>query len=244
MNAPTRLATRIGPLIGPGAAGIRMSPDEYDAIPPEEWERGYRYEVIQEVLVVTPPAGESQADPNDELGYLLRKFKESHPNGKLLDKTTIERQVRTSTGYRVCDRALWIGVGWPIRVCKDVPTIVVEFVSEGKRAFLRNYEEKRDEYLAIGVKKYWVIDRFRSQMTVYFAPPSKPDHRVIPRSEKVYMTPLLPGFELPFDRLLTLAEEGAELEEELNTHRRIDALRASERESALMGPPVSISQDQ
>lgn len=214
MNAPITFATRTGPLIGPGAAGIRMSPEEYAAIPPEEWERGYRYEVQHGVLVVSPPAGDSQADPNDHLGYLLRTFRASHPNGKLLDKTTCERQVRTSAGYRVCDRALWIGFGRAIKVRKDVPSIVVEFVSAGKRSFLRDYEEKRDEYLAIGVKEYWVIDWFRSQMTVYFAPPASPDQRVVARSERIYTTPLLPGFELPLDTLFTLATEGDEAEEE------------------------------
>ena len=214
MNAPITFAVRQPPLIGPDSAGIPMTIEEYERLPPEEWVKGYRYELIHGVLVVTPPAAESQADPNEELGRLLRNYKELHPHGKVLDKTTFERQIKTAAGYRVCDRALWIGFGRPIKVHKDVPTIIVEFVSAGKRAFERDYLEKRDEYLAIGVKEYWVIDWFRSQMTVYFAPPAAPDHRVVARSEKIYTTPLLPGFELPLDKLLTLAEEGAAAEEE------------------------------
>ena len=214
MNAPISFAKRTDPLIGPHSAGIAMTPEEYEALPPEEWERGYRYEVIHGVLVVSPPAGESHQSPNEYLGHLLLTYKEQHANGMLLDRATFEKQVRTSAGFRVCDRALWIGFGRKIKVRKDVPTIIIEFVSKGKRAYLRDYDEKRNEYLTIGVKEYWVIDRFREQMTVYFAPPATPDHRVVARSEKIYATPLLPGFELPLDKLLTLAEEGAEAEEE------------------------------
>jgi hypothetical protein len=51
-------------------------------------------------------------------------------------------------------------------------------------------------------------------MTVHYPPPATPDHRVVARNEKVYTTPLLPGFEMPLDKLLTLAEEGAAAEEE------------------------------
>ena len=36
----------------------------------------------------------------------------------------------------------------------------MEFVASGKRNIKRDYEEKRDEYLALGVSEYWVIDRF------------------------------------------------------------------------------------
>jgi Uma2 family endonuclease len=214
MNAPVSIAQRAGPLIGPHSAGIAMTAEEYEAIAPEEWERGYRYEVIHGVLVVTPSPDESHQSPNLELAYLLRSYQESHPSGKVVDKVTFERYIKTAAGFRIADLALWIGYGRKIKVRKDVPTIVGEFVSRGKRAFLRDYEEKRDEYLAIGVKEYWVIDRFRSQMTVYFAPPASAADRVVARSEKIYTTPLLPGFELPLDRLLTLAEEGAASEEE------------------------------
>ncbi|MEX2026376.1 MAG: Uma2 family endonuclease [Pirellulaceae bacterium] len=214
MNALTTHRLTDRPLIGPDSAGIAMTPEEYDALPPDEWERGFRYELIHGVLVVSPVPAESQQSPNDYLGHLLRVYQEGHPNGNSLDRTTFERRVKTTAGYRVCDRALWIGFGRAIKIHKDVPTIVVEFVSAGKRAFLRDYEEKRDEYLAAGVKEYWVIDWIQSQMTAYFSPPASADHRVIARTERIYTTPLLPGFELPLDKLLALAEEGNVAEEE------------------------------
>ncbi len=90
----------------------------------------------------------------------------------------------------------------------DLPTIVVEFVSRGKRDWIRDYEEKRGEYLALGVREYWVIDRFRRTMTVFRQPPAEPAEQVI--DEKgTYRTPILPGFELPLARL---SERGGSVE--------------------------------
>jgi Uma2 family endonuclease len=69
---------------------------------------------------------------------------------------------------------------------------------------LRDYEEKRDEYLEIGAKEYWVIDRFRRTMTVYYQAPANPAERILTENEH-YTTPLLPGFELPLKRIIDLA---------------------------------------
>ena len=65
-----------------------MTPEEFDATPESAWDDRYRYELIMGVLVVTPPVSEAEVDPNDELGYLLRTYKETHPDGSVLDATT------------------------------------------------------------------------------------------------------------------------------------------------------------
>jgi len=49
----------------------------------------------------------------------------------------------------------------------DIPAILVEFVSKRKRYRVRDYEEKRREYQAIGVREYWVVDWFGRTMTVF-----------------------------------------------------------------------------
>jgi Uma2 family endonuclease len=48
----------------------------------------------------------------------------------------------------------------------------------------------------MGAKEYWVIDRFRRTMTVYYQPPANPAERILTENE-LYTTPLSPGFELP-----------------------------------------------
>src|SRR5262249_30701516 len=117
-----------------------------------------------------------------------------------------EHELRPGHDRRRADRVIWTGLGRvPDRVV-DVPTIAVEFVSWGKRNWVRDYEEKRLEYQALRVAAYWVIDRFRRTMTVYRFSPGAPAELVVAEHE-VYRTDLLPGFELPLARILSLADD-------------------------------------
>ncbi|MFI5459516.1 MAG: Uma2 family endonuclease [Isosphaerales bacterium] len=195
------------PQLGPASAGVLMTPEEFDAV--EEWDDEYRYELIHGVLVVSPPPLEQEADPNEVLGYLLRRYRDDHPQGSALDKTLPERFIRTETSRRRADRVIWAGLGRRPEPKLDVPTIVAEFVSEGKRNYKRDYEEKRREYLEIGVLEYWVIDRFQRTMSVFRNQPGEPPMRVVAATE-TYQTPLLPGFELPLAMLLAAADEWEE----------------------------------
>jgi Uma2 family endonuclease len=194
---------RVRRRIGPSCAGLRMSPQEFDAH--VNYDDRYRYELVKGVLVVSPPAAAGERGPNDYLGYLLLNYKEGHPRGSSLDATLPENEIRQGDDRRRADRAIWAGLGRTPDPEGDVPTIAVEFVSRGKRDWLRDYEEKRREYLALGVIEYWVIDRFRRTMTVYRNPPRAPAEQVIAEDE-VYRTDLLPGFELPLARLLAVAD--------------------------------------
>jgi Uma2 family endonuclease len=211
MNAPTVLTkgwteADLRPLVLDGNSnGYLMSREEFAALTVEDCDPRFRYELLNGVVIVSPPPSDGEAGPNDELGFLLRSYKLTPP-GKCLDDTLFEREVATSVGIRRVDRAIWVGFGRRISSKVDLPTILVEFVSPGKRASRRDYEQKRDEYLAIGTKEYWVIDRFRRTVTVYFPPTANPPVRVIAENE-VYTTPLLPGFELPVARLMQLADQ-------------------------------------
>ena len=183
-----------------------MTPQQFDATPESAWDDRYRYELVNGVLIVTPPVSDAEADPNDELGHLLRTFKESHPLGGVLDRTMPERTVPGTPNRRRCDRAIWTGLGRVPDTTKDIPSIVVEFVSAQRRDFLRDYELKCDEYMIAGVREYWIIDRFRRIMTVYRNDVPGLVSRVV-RETETYQTNLLPGFELPLSRLLAAADE-------------------------------------
>jgi hypothetical protein len=82
----------------------------------------------------------------------------------------------------------------------ETPTIVIEFVSAGKRNLIRDYEEKRREYASIGVQEDWVLNRFNRTLTVFRA-----DARLVFEEDHIYTTPLLPGFELPLAKLFELS---------------------------------------
>jgi Uma2 family endonuclease len=163
------------------------------------------------VLIVNPIPLAEETGPNEFLGYLLIKYREEHPQGKLLDYTLPEQYVRTGKSRRRADRLIWIGLGRLPNVKKDVPAIAVEFVSEGKRNVLRDYVEKKREYLALGLGEYWIIDRFRRIMTVFRNQPGEAEEIVVPE-EETYQSPLLPGFEVPLARLLQLADQLAQAE--------------------------------
>src|SRR3954452_22429949 len=79
--------------IGPRSAGLTMTPEEFDALEPEDFVEHYRYELIRGVLVVTPPPGSGERGPNDELGHLLRSYQEQHPQGSALDATLPEQTI-------------------------------------------------------------------------------------------------------------------------------------------------------
>jgi Uma2 family endonuclease len=190
------------PKIGPYSAGMLMTPEEFDQIPPSRWEKHYRYEVINGVLVVSPPVADAEADPNDDLGPLLRTYQETHPHGRILDSTMPARTVPGTPNRRRCDRAVWVGLGLQPDTEKDVPAIVVEFVSGSRRDAQRDYEAKRDEYLAAGVREYWVIDRFKRIMTIH-----RHAARQVVTERETYQTDLLPGFRLPLARLLANADK-------------------------------------
>jgi Uma2 family endonuclease len=186
--------------LGPECNGMLLSPTEYDAV--TDWDEDYRYELVRGVLIVTPPAAARERSPNDDLGYLIRVYQEMHPQGSSVDDTLPEQEVRTGENRRRADRAIWAGLGRVLDPLEDVPAILVEFVSHSSRDRHRDYIAKRAEYGAAGVREYWIIDRFRREMTVFRIDGSE---QVVAEAE-IYSTPLLPGFELPLARTLRKAD--------------------------------------
>lgn len=195
------------PPLGPRDAGIPLTFDEFDEA---DFEEGYRYELIHGVLVVSPPPLEEERDANEELGRRLRNFQLDHPKGSVLNLTLPEQNVRTGDNNRRADRVIWAGLGrrprsrGPVER-RDVPTIIVEFPSVRPADQRRDYAEKRDEHRDLGVKEYWIVDRFKRTLTVY----AWRDERWTGETfaeETVYTTPLLPGFELPLARLFAISD--------------------------------------
>lgn len=199
--------------ISPRCNGMLMSREEFWEH--DRWVKGYRYELVHGVLIVHPRPGISERQPNDELGHWLLQYRETHPQGASLDGTSPEHTLETSAGFRCADRAVWAGLGRLPDPETDVPTILIEFVSNRSRDRQRDYVEKRDEYLAVGVKEYWVIDRFPRQVVVY-----NPAGESKLSPECVYSTPLLPGFELSVARILEIADRYRRIRPSRRTPRR------------------------
>jgi Uma2 family endonuclease len=190
--------------LGPESNGILMTAEEFDAV--EDWDDSYCYELVNGVVIVNPPAGFGETNPNDELGFWLRTYRDSSPHGARLDGTTFELTVRTPKGRRRADRVIWVGLGRDPVPGRDVPAIVVEFVSKTSRDRKRDHVAKREEYAEAGVQEYWVIDHFQRIMTVYRG---NQVVRIVRESE-TWTTDLLPGFELPLGLLLEVADRSIE----------------------------------
>ena len=61
----------------PEMAGTLMSVEEFDAI--DDCDELWKYELVQGVLVVTPPSSVGERGPNEILGHLLLVYQETHP---------------------------------------------------------------------------------------------------------------------------------------------------------------------
>lgn len=195
------MSTELAPSrpLGPWANGMLMTPQEFDTA--SEWDPDYRYELINGVLIVSPPADIGERGPSEYLGHLLLMYQELHPLGHHLDGSVFEETVSTAVGRRRMDRAIWTGLGRQPRTMVDIPSIAVEFVSDSSRDRKRDYVHKRQEYEEIGVQEYWVVDRFRRQMTVFRGP----DTQIVNEGDS-YHTDLLPGFELVLAKLFAKAD--------------------------------------
>src|SRR5437870_12543584 len=114
-------------VLGPEAAGVLMTPEEFDAI--AEYDENYRYELVHGVLVVNPIPLAEETGPNELLGHWLLDYQANHPQGSALDYSLPQQYVRTQTSRRLADRLIWIGLGRLPSVRRDLASIAVEFVS-------------------------------------------------------------------------------------------------------------------
>ena len=81
----------------------------------------------------------------------------------------------------------------------SVPEIVVEVVSPSSRQ--RDYVEKPEEYLRLGVGEYWIVDADEGLMKVLRRSRGRWVEAVV-RPPAVYKTRLLPGFEFSIAKVL------------------------------------------
>ena len=190
--------------LGPRSAGLLLTSTEFDHA---RVQKGWRYELINGVLVVSPTPSRQERDPNETLGQWFRNYQDGHPQGSALDLTLLDEEIETKQNRRRVDRAIWAGLGRDPEE-GEAPTIAVEFVSKGKINQERNYIAKRAEFREIGVREYWVVDRFRRSLTVYRFGGETDEELHIP-ADKTYETPLLPGFILELKRLLAAADRWA-----------------------------------
>ena len=75
-----------------------------------------------------------------------------------------------------------------------IPELVIEVVSPGSE--IRDYSEKRDEYLSFGVREYWIVNSDRKEVLVLRRMRGQWSEQTLTVADE-YAPHLLPGFQLP-----------------------------------------------
>ena len=184
-------------IIGPADHGRRMSLDEFERA---EGREGYRYELSRGVMsVVDVPDPRHLAQVNAIRLPVARFMMLSHPGRIHPDRR--RRRVQDA------DRGAWsrsVIPTWPstkrLRPESETPTIwsqwipeiVIEVVSPSSRH--RDYEEKPEEYLRLGILEYWIVDADEREVLILRRSRGRWAGSKV-RPPNLYRSRLLPGFE-------------------------------------------------
>ncbi len=184
--------------------GRRMSLREFEPVHVQE---GYLFELSRGIITVSDvpayPHAWRVAFLRDQLGL----YNAGHPDeihiilGNMECKLLVgdfesERHPDLAVYKKAPPRKEDVWFHW-------IPELVIEVVSPG--SVLRDYEEKREEYLELGVKEYWIVDGEKERITILRRVRGKWNERILGPGE-FYETKLLPGFRLNCDKVFQTEE--------------------------------------
>jgi Uma2 family endonuclease len=152
--------------LSPADRGRPLTMDEYLNA---DYVEGYRYELARGVLEVTTIPREF---PHAMIVWFfqlkLGDYHREHPGiiARFGGADTYHLVLPTMASGRNPDVAVTLR-GTPKDPEGDrPPALAIEVVSRGKRARERDYVTKRQEYLAYGLREYWIVDPFERRVTV------------------------------------------------------------------------------
>ena len=180
--------------IGPKDHGRRMSLREFE---PVEAEEGFLYELSRGVITVSGVPAYPHALLVSYLRDQFALYKSAHPEEIhiILGSMDCKVLIGDFESERHPDLAIYknkpphkedFWFNW-------IPDLAVEVVSP--RSKKRDYVEKREEYLALGIKEYWIVDGGKQQIMALRRVRGKWNERLLTPGE-TYQTKLLPGFNL------------------------------------------------
>jgi len=193
-------------VVGPEDNGRRMSLADFDKAKVKE---GNLYELSRGVIVVSdvpdfPHQLQIQAAHN-QFGAHQRLHPESiflisAGSGckVLLDDLQSERHPDLSIYLDPPPQAKNVWAEW-------IAAIVLEIVSKGSEH--RDYVLKREEYLQFGIREYWILDAFKSEMLVLRRHGGAWKEEIV-CPPKLYRTPLLAGFKFSCAKVFQAARKG------------------------------------
>jgi Uma2 family endonuclease len=185
--------------IGPLDQGRRMTLADFDEA---EGQEGYRYELSQGVIQVVKVPRLPHFDSLDAAREQFYVYKAAFPKAihHIGGSGECKIQVPGLDSERHPDLAIYKKPPprkknfWAVWI----PDIAIDIVSPDSRH--RDDVEKRDEYLRVGVREYWIIDAERREMLVLRRSGNRWTERVV-RPGQRYRTRLLPSFEFACGRV-------------------------------------------
>ncbi len=191
--------------IGPKDNGRRMSLADFEFA---EGEPGYLYELSRGVITVMDVPGRRHPAQYNAVRRQLNAYDLANPGriDTIAGGGECKLLVGEPESERHPDFSLYRtpmppeGNLWAIWI----PDLVIEIVSPGSEH--RDYVEKREEYLRLGVREYWIIDHARVEMLVLRRSHDQWVERVI-RPPQVYRTRLLPGLKFDLAAVFAAADQ-------------------------------------
>jgi Uma2 family endonuclease len=189
--------------IGPADHGRPMTLDEFREA---EEQPGYLYELARGVLEVSEVPSDAHGQVVDNLHEAISAYRRDHP--RLIRRVGHGSDIRLIIPELESDRHPDLAVvflGAPLtNRGRQRPALVCEVLSPGARARRRDYDEKSEEYLTLGIREYWIIDPFQKQVTVRTRreTPEGPawSDRIF-KGDEVIISDLLPGFAIRVSEL-------------------------------------------
>jgi Uma2 family endonuclease len=192
MATATALTTTLR--IGPADHGRGMTLEEFVEA---EFEDGWRYELARGVVDVNEIAGPWHGRIVDRVARLFIHYDEQYPGRINYRAGSGECRMRLPgmVSDRHPDQAIYLDPepSGPGVWTKWVPHIVVEVVSPGGEQ--RDFGEKREEYLRVGVREYWILDAIGRRMHVLVRAGDTWEETIVPETG-IYHTVFLPGLEV------------------------------------------------
>ena len=152
------------------------------------------------------PAGHEHRFVSRPFRRKLSAYWEEHLS--LIEDVDVEGWVATSPDDdRLPDICVYLVGDDPQRRVPDrVPAMVFEFVSKKRSDQERDYIHERDEYHAIGIKEYVIVDRFKRSVLVLTWQPNGYDEHTLTEHD-FYSTLLLPDLVIPLSEAFAQATE-------------------------------------
>ena len=191
--------TQMSVLITPRDQGTRMRLEDFARA---EGEPGHLYELAKGVIQVVEVPSFRHGQVVDAIDAQLQVYRVGHPGviEYLAGGAECALRLPGMQTERHPDRAVYLTPPPDSHQPWDrwAPDIVIEVVSPGHEK--RDYEEKPNDYLAAGVREYWIIDPQANRMTVLARRGDVWDRQVVP-ADGTYQTSLLPRFQLRLSKL-------------------------------------------